>query len=78
MTGLTISALVIGILVMLGSVALVLGSDRLATRLNDRRRMLEEPPRRKVSGLVFRLIGSFCFVFGLIITNMSAGILIFG
>lgn len=78
MTGLTITAVVLGLLVMSGSVLLVFGSDRLATYLNDKRRLLSDPPRRKVSPLLFRLIGSFTFVAGLIVTNMSVGILIFG
>lgn len=78
MTGLTITALVVALLLMASSVVLVLGSDRLATYLHDRRRLLEDPPKRKVSPVTFRLIGSLVFVFGLIITNMSVGILIFG
>jgi nitric oxide reductase large subunit len=73
MDGLLISAAVIGILCLVGGAVLLFASERLATHLNDRRRLLADPPKRKVSPVLFRAIGPIVFVVGLVIVQISVG-----
>jgi hypothetical protein len=73
MNGLLISAAVIGILFLAAGLILLFGSDRIATHLNDRRRLLADPPKRKISPVLFRGIGPFVSVVGIVILQISVG-----
>lgn len=77
MTGLTVTALVLGILLLAAGVVLVLAGGRLATHVTERRLLLD-PPKGAVSPVLFRGIGVGMFVVGMLVAQTAAGILLFG